>query len=153
MTVDWASLHHAYGPAGDMPALLAQARAADAPVNFQSEPWFSLWSALDHQGDVYSASYAAVPELVDVAAERSDAVRVESLYLAACIELDRQSPRAPVIPEDLRKEYDQAIGRAAVLAARADLGAASPDHRQMLSIADAVFKGDFAKARQLLDAD
>jgi hypothetical protein len=153
MTVDWAGLQHAYGPAGDMPALLAQARTADAPVNFQSEPWFSLWSALDHQGDVYSASYAAVPELVDVAAERLDAVRVESLYLAACIELDRQSPRAPTIPDDLRKEYDQAIGRAAVLVGRADLAAVSPDHHQMLTIADAVFQGDFAKARRLLDTD
>jgi hypothetical protein len=153
MTVDWASLQHAYGPAGDIPALLAQARTGDAPVNFQSEPWFTLWSSLDHQGDVYSASYAAVPELVDVAAERLDAVRVESLYLAACIELDRQSPRAPAIPEDLRKEYDQAIKRAAVLVDRADLAAVSPDHRQMLSIADAVFKGNIATARQLLDVD
>ncbi|HEX3912895.1 MAG TPA: hypothetical protein VHW71_05265 [Steroidobacteraceae bacterium] len=59
----WAELSHAYGAAGDIPQLLKQL------TNFRratvdKEPWFSLWSALAHQGDVYSASFAAVPHVV-----------------------------------------------------------------------------------------
>src|SRR2546426_5104183 len=50
----------------------------------------SLWSALCHQGDVYTASYAALPELVKIASDLEPGVAVECLHLAA---LDRKSTR------------------------------------------------------------
>lgn len=54
----WGELEHAYGSAVDVPALLGALR--DFPKSEgQREPWFSIWSALAHQGDVYSASFAA----------------------------------------------------------------------------------------------
>src|SRR5215475_8916129 len=59
----WSELQHAYGVASDIPALLGQ--LADLPCSHgNAEPWFSLWSALAHQGDVYSASFAAVPHVI-----------------------------------------------------------------------------------------
>jgi hypothetical protein len=33
----------------------------------QQEPWFTLWSALAHQGDVYFAALAQLPSLVATA--------------------------------------------------------------------------------------
>ncbi len=59
----WSELQHAYGPASDIPALLAQLGMVPSSTD-GSEPWFTLWSALAHEGDVYSASFAAVPHVV-----------------------------------------------------------------------------------------
>lgn len=59
----WHELAHAYGKASDIPALLRQ--LATVPTSDgEREPWFSLWSALAHQGDVHAASFAAVPHVV-----------------------------------------------------------------------------------------
>ena len=61
----WADLQHAYGSADDIPDLLLKLRKLPDSKN-NKEPWFSLWSSLAHQGDVYSASFAAVPHVVEV---------------------------------------------------------------------------------------
>ena len=93
-TIRWDALEHAYGPASNIPGLLDLARRAPASLTSTDEPWSSLWSALCHQSDVYTASYAAVPELVDIADARSadrDAVR-DCLLLASVIELERSRP-------------------------------------------------------------
>ena len=50
----WPELNHAYGKASDIPALLRQLDSFP-PSGPDDEPWFSLWSALAHQGDVYPA--------------------------------------------------------------------------------------------------
>jgi hypothetical protein len=55
----WAHLKRAYGSARDIPGLLQQLLTLPASSG-GDEPWFSLWSALAHQGNVYSASFAAV---------------------------------------------------------------------------------------------
>src|SRR4051812_40379348 len=57
----WGELTHAYGEASDIPALLRRLKTAPPPTDYRSEPWFTLWSALCHQNDVYIASYAAIP--------------------------------------------------------------------------------------------
>jgi len=45
----WSELQHAYGDASNIPALLVQ--LIDLPsATGDAEPWFSLWSALAHQG-------------------------------------------------------------------------------------------------------
>src|SRR5437773_2022307 len=89
--VDWASLRHAYGTAVEIPTLLKSAESAPAPDHYDREPWFSLWSSLCHQGDVYPASYAAVPELVRIAQSRDGSARAECPLLAGCIELERHT--------------------------------------------------------------
>src|SRR6266704_737546 len=55
----WSELRHAYGNAADIPQLLARLRELPKSEG-KAEPWFTLWSALAHQGDVYSASLSAI---------------------------------------------------------------------------------------------
>jgi hypothetical protein len=61
----------------------------------KAEPWFSLWSSLAHQGDVYSASFAAVPHVVhalSTAPERADA---SFFQFPTWVEIYRQKTRTP----------------------------------------------------------
>jgi hypothetical protein len=63
----WNELNDAYGSAAKIPSLLRQLGANTKPSNgVESELWFSLWSALYHQGDIYTASYAAVPHITQI---------------------------------------------------------------------------------------
>lgn len=149
--IDWSGLRHAYGPATDVPALLARARSAPPPSNYQDEPWFTLWSSLYHQDDIYSASYAAVPELVAMASDSGPKIAAESLFLAASIELRRNEPGAPEIPADLVAGYSQALAMARLLAT--ELAEGTPDEDGKLVVAAAVFSGDLKRARALLDAE
>src|SRR5437016_5183146 len=84
----WRELRHAYGPAVDTPALLAELRAYPR-CEGEKEPWWSIWSSLAHQGDVYSASFAAVPHVV--AALATNPLRCDSSYihLPAWVEICR----------------------------------------------------------------
>lgn len=77
---DWSQLSHAYGSAEDMPTLLG--RIAREP---EPELWSDLWSALCHQGSVYSASFAALPWLADVAGSDDHEQAVNALTLAGAI--------------------------------------------------------------------
>jgi hypothetical protein len=77
---DWSQLSHAYGPADDVPALLAQAEA-----DRDGQAWEDLWSRLCHQGTVYSASFAALPTLTEIAGRWSPAERMMALALAGDI--------------------------------------------------------------------
>jgi hypothetical protein len=78
--VDWASLHHAYGAAADVAALLD--RLSPDPTD---NVWGDLWSRICHQGSVYSASFAALPLLADAAARWQPKQRTQPLALAGCI--------------------------------------------------------------------
>src|SRR5262245_2777864 len=79
---EWRRLQHAYGPASDIPDLLRQLAANPCAKKSGDEPWHSLWSALCHQGDVYTASYAAVPHIVDIALNAKGADRFRLLSSA-----------------------------------------------------------------------
>ncbi|MFJ4667087.1 hypothetical protein [Kitasatospora purpeofusca] len=78
---DWSQLSHAYGSAEDIPALLDRIEADPS-----AECWSDLWSALCHQGSVYSASFAALPRLTAIAATAADTKeQLNALHLAAAI--------------------------------------------------------------------
>ncbi|MET9540555.1 hypothetical protein ABZY16_24080 [Streptomyces sp. NPDC006553] len=77
---DWSQLSHAYGSAQDIPALLAHIASEPTP-----ELWSDLWSALCHQGSVYSASFAALPWLADMAETEDRGQAVNALGLAGAI--------------------------------------------------------------------
>ena len=103
----WSELDQAYGSAADIPALLAQLESFPSSGG-DNEPWFSLWSALCHQDDVYTASFAAVPHIIRVLA--SDPMRADFSFfqLPACIEIARARNEFP-IPADLRQPYIEAL--------------------------------------------
>lgn len=85
---DWSQLTHAYGPADDIPALLDQ--LASDPT---SERWTDLWSALCHQGSVYSASFAALPWLTRIAGSEDQGQAVSALTLAGAIMAGADQPQ------------------------------------------------------------
>lgn len=77
---EWSTLSHAYGSAGDVPFWLS--KLTPDPTE---EAWGELWSRLCHQGWVYSASFAALPALRDLARDWSPVDRIPALALAGGI--------------------------------------------------------------------
>lgn len=156
--IDWTRLRHAYGSAADVPELLQAARRAPAGGDHRNEPWFSLWSSLCHQGDVYTASYAAVPELVAIARLRQTehtAAR-ECLLLAGMIELERALPqerRPPEMPAEVVGPYGEALADGARIAAALLQAERDPDYARGLEAAAAAMRGDAPTARRLVDPD
>lgn len=108
----WTNLRHAYGAASDLPRLLREAESDTRPGHHRDSAWFRLWSALCHQGDAYTASYAAAPHLVAMAPAKLAQKMVDPLYLVAMIELSRLEGRGPEVPETLSAEYAAALGEA-----------------------------------------
>ncbi|MGE0210072.1 MAG: hypothetical protein AB7S41_00070 [Parvibaculaceae bacterium] len=107
---DWAGLEHAYGSAADIPDWLRQLEADPKPTaDVEDEPWFSLWSALCHQGDVYSGSYAAVPHIVRIAIDSRGPIDPSFFTLPASVEIARADGRGPPIPSALEKAYWSAL--------------------------------------------
>ncbi|SCY28544.1 hypothetical protein [Microvirga guangxiensis] len=77
--------------------------------------WEELWENLYHQGDVGSASYAAVPEIVRIIAhtEKPD---WNTYALISTIEEARLSEHNPPVPEWLEPAYQEAWKRVPELA-------------------------------------
>ena len=152
-TVRWSQLSHAYGAAEDIPALLERARLDLRPGGNSDSAWFELWSSLCHQGDAYTASYAAAPELVAIAKGRQGKHQYDPLCLVGCIELARLEGRAPGIPDDLIAGYESARREAASLIEALLTTKLDDEWRVALSADLASLRGDPVKARALLDAD
>jgi hypothetical protein len=102
--MDWSTLTHAYGNASDVPALLAS-----LTPDPQTDVWYELWSRLCHQGSVYSASFAALPILADIAETWNPGDRSQLISLAASILAAKDLPGA--CPEDLLPSVDGVMQR------------------------------------------
>jgi len=112
----WTALSDAYGASTGIPKLLAHAATLPEDFGEGAEPYFSLWSALCHQGDVYSASYAALPHLVRIVEENPGRFRWTLLLLVNAIELARSAGRGPPVPDDLTDAYQRAPARIPAIA-------------------------------------
>jgi hypothetical protein len=104
---EWTILQHAYGNASDIPDLLRQLEPLPSSEG-NAEPWFSIWSSLAHQGDVYTASFAAVPHVVRFLASHPSAAPSVYFQFPAWIEICRQR-RAMAVPDDLSSDYFAAL--------------------------------------------
>jgi hypothetical protein len=103
----WSTLEHAYGSAADIPALLR--RLAEKPdIDEGGDPWYTLWSALAHQGDVYPASFAALPHIVHILSQHPEKAGSAYFLFPAWVEICRQKNAVPV-PEVLREGYFSAL--------------------------------------------
>ncbi|QSR30891.1 hypothetical protein CFI00_10370 [Nocardioides sp. S5] len=109
---DWGVLEHAYGPAGDVPDLLA---AAERSGTEPGSAWDELWSRLCHQGTVYPASHAGLSHLAAIAERQGPAGYVAALDLASAI---IASTDGPVAPDVVRHQHAGAIRRLCELAER-----------------------------------
>jgi hypothetical protein len=105
----WSELTHAYGSAGDIPALLHQLKASPA-TSVDAEPWDSLWSALAHQGEVYSASFAAVPHVIEILSIAPKQAGASFFQFPAWVEICRHRSGIAV-PQDLRDDYIASLQR------------------------------------------
>src|SRR5262249_28168485 len=96
----WSELTHAYGAASDIPdRLRAVAKHPNPKKKYTDEPWFTLWSSLYHQGNIYTASYAAVPHLVRIASQIEGPCAWDLFALPASIEAVRLRGPAPPLPD------------------------------------------------------
>ena len=145
----WSELKHAYGSADDIPALLAQLRQLPSSEN-DSEPWFTLWSALAHQGDVYSASFAAVPHIVDALASAPMKVDHSYFQFPAWVEICRAKNQTE-IPQDLQAAYAGALAQLPSLVAAASAKPWESGFLACALAAIAVAKGQPAMAEAALE--
>lgn len=107
-TIAWNDLNHAYGTAGDIPALLEALRVFPVEGSPEDEPWHSLWSSLCHQGDVYPASFAAVVEIDRILAHDPSRATPGFFALPAHIEVARVA-RGVVVPSEMSTAYGTAL--------------------------------------------
>lgn len=152
----WSELQHAYGDAADVPALLCALIASTGQRgSYRDEPWFSLWSCLCHQGDVYTASYAAVPHIVQIASEARAPVDFSFFQLPSAVEVARLAGRGPGIPEELASDYYRAITQLVDVVSLHRHEAWDQAMLLSAAAAQAISKGhvDVAEALLNLDAD
>ena len=114
--------------------------------------WQELWDNLESGGSVGEASYAAIPHLLEIVLSRPE--RPWSFFLiAGTIELERESPDNPELPDWLAADYSAAWEKIFELA-RAELAAArDPLTLRCLLATIAIAKGDNLRGRLLLDHD
>lgn len=63
LRVDWKRLHHAYGRADGVPRILREMISPNKMTRAQG--WDAWWGAVNHQGDYYDSTVAAVPFLIE----------------------------------------------------------------------------------------
>lgn len=140
---EWATLQHAYGTADDVPDLL---RAAEESGVEHGRAWDELWSRFCHQDTVYTASYAALPLLADVAERHEPTGYVAALDLAAAIVASTDGPMAQAI---VRAEHAESVARLRDLAER-NLSVAAGDVEFLYGLqAVMAFEDGYVWQRQL----
>jgi hypothetical protein len=97
--IDWASMHHAYGTAEEVPELLEALASNDAEEREKALSRF--YSAVHHQGDVTRCTTATVPFLFELACDPAAPDPAEIIKLLVSIgtkALDRY--------DDIRIDYN-----------------------------------------------
>jgi hypothetical protein len=144
--IDWSRLPHAHGPATDIPVLLR--RLADGSGDDSEQAMGDLFETIWHQGTVYEATAAAVPFLIELAADPASPHRLNLLCLLDAIAegwLDGQKyPQSPgkfVPPRQARQRAidcgHQQAAHAAVAAGRTELFELLSDEDAQVRVASA----------------
>jgi hypothetical protein len=148
----WSELQHAYGNSSNIPELLRQLAHFPGESSSQEDPWLTLWSSLYHQDDIYSASFAAVPHIIETLSTNSAAATLSFFLLPASIEIVRFTAEID-IPPDLERDYFFALSRYPQLA----YAASNPDWDQSICTAAlaaiAVATGNHSVAQLLLQTE
>ncbi len=125
----WAELEHAYGDATQLPTHLYELFEKQ---NYGDDPNDVLFGCLCHQGSVYSATYAAVPHVVNALSRQSIQSQIWLFMFLGQVAISND---AEAIPDDLSGDYLQAIEQAKPLAVSAakQWGIPSIDYSHLLS--------------------
>lgn len=104
----WEDLEDAYGVATQVPILLSQMKNETS-----STYWDYLWASLCHQGSIYTATFAAIPLIVEYTIEKIvKGNKDNNLYnFLSCVEISRLALEEK-IPEELQVEYFEALEKA-----------------------------------------
>ncbi len=145
----WNELNDAYGKASAIPALLAQLARQPADDG-DAEPWYSLWSALAHQGDVYPASFAAVPHVVEALAASPETASAVYFHFPAWVEICRHR-NALAVPANLETAYHEALARLPALVAEVAEKEWDAAFSACALSATAAAKGQYQLAQALLE--
>jgi hypothetical protein len=162
----WSELSHAYGQASNIPDLLHQVEKHLADDWFDAEsskPGKILWDSLCHQGDIYNATYAAVPHIIN-AMQKSPAKAHWTIYcMLASIEIARAKSRGPEIPTDLEADYLASLKEIPTLVASSaddwdqwfcgSALAAIAASKGFIPLAEVMFELDDEKIENLLDEE
>ena len=135
--VPWGSLHHAYGPAVDVPDQLRALRSTGAPVRRRAMS--ELFGNVYHQGTRWGASCHVVPFLVALAddADNPDRAAVAGL-LRSMVLGDR---RDDALPFDPQRAFASAAGVTDEQAALVERHLEAEDlfeHEEVAKLADGV---------------
>lgn len=142
----WAELEHAYGGAEDIPALLLALAAAND--DDADRLWEDAMSALMHQGDLFDATFAALPYVVALAADGQPTMRL--FYLDYAREAVAQLADR-VLADDLRAWAEGAVPAARAAAIRGLVHLTGTDFVYAMS-AVATFDGATAIGRGLAES-
>lgn len=148
--MNWNNLKTANGNAAEIPALLAQLTAFPDESIYEDDPWFSLWGNLFYEGTLYSAAFAAVPEIIRIAATAPEKATLSFFLLPISIEIARHKEEVAVAPE-LWSAYQQAISQLAEVAARCIAVNRKADIARAATAAFAVSAGLHQYAELLLE--
>jgi len=113
----WSELQHAYGNASDIPDFLRRLKKLPSSED-DKEPWFTIWSSLAHQGNVYSASFAAVPHVIQALKQAPAKADFTYFQFPAWVEVCRQK-NSVEIPTELKADYFSALSELPSLVAAA----------------------------------
>jgi hypothetical protein len=150
--VDWSSMHHAYGAAGEVPALLVALGSADADE--RDEALSRFYGAVHHQGDVYRCTVASLPFLFELAGDAATPDRaaiVELLVSIGGVSVER----CDTLRYDCADEVAGYADAAAVIRERAEVfvgfaADADPRVRRAAIPGLALFLDDASRAAALL---
>jgi hypothetical protein len=148
--INWSELSHAYGFAGNIEPLLKSLYSFPSESDPKSEPWHTLWSSLCHQGDIYSASFAATPVIVDALSTAPAKASQSYFLLPVCIELARVNHRVDP-PVGLEKPYFGSLTKFPQIIANAALD--DQDLAAAALAAVAVSKGQWRTAQLLVEIE
>ena len=145
----WQELKHAYGSAEDIPALLEE--IAQYPEDKDGVgAWFKLWSALAHQGDVYSASFAAVPHVIATLSKSPISAHESYFHFPSWVEICRSKQEVEV-PADLHDAYFSSLACLPELATHASTRPLNLGFLSCVLAAVAVAKGHPTIAEAILE--
>ncbi|MEU4681131.1 hypothetical protein [Micromonospora sp. NPDC023737] len=135
--VPWESLHHAYGPAVDVPDQLRALRSAEAPV--RRAALSELFGNICHQGTRWGASCHAVPFLAALADDPATPDRAAVVDLLRSVVLgDRRDDELPFEPRRAFAAAEGVTDEQAALVERHLEAEDLFDHEEIAELADAV---------------
>lgn len=107
----WSELTHADGVACDIPFRLRELAGFPAGEARTTEPYATLRRALLRQNCVYTASYAALPHMVEMMADAPERAHPGVLELVTRIEIARSKGNGPDMHDALAAMYEAALKR------------------------------------------